>query len=171
MWAARGRDLAPGSLRSGDTAWETAATVATPPSAGVLAELRSRCWVGHERASRASACWSSPPPRLRLLAHARCSSVDKWLNDPQYSHGLLVPLFAVGLLWLRRDRFPAKAPPAPLAGLALLTARRRRPRRSAASSTSSGSKRSALLPCLAGLVLTFGGWRVLRWALPADRCF
>lgn len=29
----------------------------------------------------------------------------KWEADPQYSHGYLVPLFALGLLYLRRDKF------------------------------------------------------------------
>ena len=30
------------------------------------------------------------------------------LRDPQYSHGPLVPAFSGVLLWLRRDRFPAR---------------------------------------------------------------
>src|SRR5947207_1389282 len=29
---------------------------------------------------------------------------DRWARDPQYSHGYLVPLFALYLLWLRRER-------------------------------------------------------------------
>ncbi len=28
--------------------------------------------------------------------------VERWRQDPQYSHGFLVPLFAVALLWLRK---------------------------------------------------------------------
>src|SRR5262249_7674892 len=31
---------------------------------------------------------------------------QRWSNDPQYSHGFLVPLFALAVLWFRRDRFP-----------------------------------------------------------------
>src|SRR5438270_10333470 len=47
----------------------------------------------------------------------------KWLRDPQYSHGLLVPLFSVYLLWTARDRFPAGARPSPaLGGLVLAAA-------------------------------------------------
>src|SRR6476620_10429500 len=30
--------------------------------------------------------------------------VERWANDPQYSHGFLVPLFSVYLLWMRRDQ-------------------------------------------------------------------
>src|SRR5262245_1351678 len=28
---------------------------------------------------------------------------DRWSNDPQYSHGYIVPLFALVVLWSRRD--------------------------------------------------------------------
>src|SRR4051794_34774 len=34
---------------------------------------------------------------------------ERWSSDPQYSHGYLVPVFALFLLWLRR---PRTAPPA-----------------------------------------------------------
>lgn len=35
----------------------------------------------------------------------------KWAHDPQYSHGYLVPLFACGLMWIRRERwFESEAP-------------------------------------------------------------
>lgn len=30
---------------------------------------------------------------------------SKWTHDPQYSHGYLVPLFACGLMWIRRERW------------------------------------------------------------------
>ncbi|MCA9047149.1 MAG: exosortase/archaeosortase family protein [Planctomycetaceae bacterium] len=33
--------------------------------------------------------------------------IDRWLHEPQYSHGFLVPLIAVGLGWYLRDRIPA----------------------------------------------------------------
>src|ERR671911_2862199 len=35
---------------------------------------------------------------------------ERWAFDPTYSHGYLVPLAALVLLWARRDRMPA-APP------------------------------------------------------------
>src|SRR4051794_37336345 len=33
------------------------------------------------------------------------SVVWRWAEDPQYSHGWLVPLFAGYLLWLRRNKY------------------------------------------------------------------
>ena len=44
---------------------------------------------------------------------------DRWANEAQYSHGFLVPLFALVILWVRRDRFVAESQPN-LWGLALL---------------------------------------------------
>src|SRR2546423_1059537 len=46
----------------------------------------------------------------------------KWLRDPQYSHGLLVPVFSLYLLWIARARYPADARPAPLLGGLVLVA-------------------------------------------------
>jgi exosortase len=90
----------------------------------------------------------------------------KWLRDPQYSHGLLVPLFSLYLLWTARDRFPADVRRAPLLGGLVLTA--------AAVCRFVGGliyfewlEAFALVPFIAGLVLTFGGGRVLRWSMPA----
>lgn len=135
-----------------------------PPTQGVLAEIRSRCWHGHERraiivAGLAAALVYSFWPTISKLS-------NKWLNDPQYSHGLIVPAFSVLLLWLRRDQYPAKSAPAPLFGLALLLA-------GAAGRVLGGVmffewlQAASLLPMIAGMVLAFGGWPVLRWSLPA----
>src|SRR5262249_59928502 len=46
----------------------------------------------------------------------------KWLTDPQYSHGYLVPLFSVALLVLRRDRAAGLRATADWRGLPLLAA-------------------------------------------------
>ena len=35
----------------------------------------------------------------RTLGHL----ASRWASEPQYSHGFLVPLFALGVLWSRRD--------------------------------------------------------------------
>src|SRR3954466_4444839 len=32
---------------------------------------------------------------------------EQWVTNPLYSHGFLVPTFALVLLWLRRDLIPA----------------------------------------------------------------
>ncbi len=99
-----------------------------------------------------------------------------WAHDPQYSHGYLVPGFALLLLWLRRDRL--LKPPSPLGG----------------KGGRAGAGRAwgipvlalgiglrmfgayyhyiwfdaiSLLPCLLGLGLMLGGWTAWRWSWPA----
>ena len=45
---------------------------------------------------------------------------DKWVNDPQYSHGFLVPFFAAYLVWKAWQAGPLKPAPLPVLGCALL---------------------------------------------------
>lgn len=97
-------------------------------------------------------------PTLGELAH-------RWGHDSQYSHGYLVPLFALYLLWARRGLAPAGfAPrwwglPLLLAALAL--------RLAGTALFLPWLAEASLLPCLAGLFALAGGWRALRWAWPA----
>ncbi|MCI0638811.1 MAG: exosortase/archaeosortase family protein [Gemmataceae bacterium] len=116
----------------------------------------------------------------------------RWSNDPQYSHGYLVPLFALALLWLRRAQVawrggavipgasgganaPVCAPgqrPGPLAlkpsvwGIGLLAL--------AAGMRLAGGyfhfgwlDQMSLLPCLAGMFVLLGGRAAWRWSWPA----
>lgn len=90
---------------------------------------------------------------------------QRWWNDSRYSHGFLVPLFSLYLLYSRRARLAAIAwrpnwwgIPITLAGLAVHAA---------------GSwlyvdwlNAGSLLPCLAGVAVLFGGWSALAWAWP-----
>ncbi len=91
---------------------------------------------------------------------------QRWARDPQYSHGYLVPFFALILLWLRRQglagislRPTAWGFPLLAAGIALQLA--------GAYFYFSWLEAVALLPCLAGAVLLVGGFGALRWAWPA----
>jgi exosortase len=91
---------------------------------------------------------------------------ERWSSDPQYSHGFLVPVFALVVLWARRDSFPAgKIAPSwwglPLLALGLVLWLGG----AAIYLPSVGS--FSLLPTLAALCLLVGGWAALRWSWPA----
>jgi exosortase len=89
------------------------------------------------------------------------SLANRWLSDPQYSHGYLVPGFALALLWLRRNRLTALSPCYHWQGVLLLA-------------LSSGLCLAgtyfyfsyfialSLLPALAGICVLMGGWQALR---------
>jgi exosortase len=94
-------------------------------------------------------------PLLAVLA-------DKWFYDPQYSHGPLVPLFSLYLLWRQRQMGGAWCTsPRPLAALALFTA-------AAALRLIAGRllfhqlDALSFLLCLVGLTLLWGGWLLVR---------
>jgi exosortase len=91
---------------------------------------------------------------------------DKWANDPQYSHGYLVPAFSAVLLWLRRGRLTGVRIGVDGRGLSLILV-------GCLAYVVGGVinfdwlAAASLLPTLAGLVLLAGGWAALRWAWPA----
>jgi exosortase len=97
-------------------------------------------------------------PTLQALAR-------RWAQDPQYTHGYVVPAFALLVLWLRRDGFPTGARPSwwglplVLAGAAL--------RLAGAYYSVEWLDAGSLVPALAGLCVLLGGWAGLRWAWPA----
>jgi len=91
---------------------------------------------------------------------------ERWSSDPQYSHGILVPVFALVVLWSRRERFP----PGPLTGswwglawlgIGLLL------RFSGAYLYIEAFDSLSLLPTLAGLCVLLWGEATLRWCWPA----
>lgn len=89
----------------------------------------------------------------------------QWSEDPQYSHGYLVPVFAAALLWLRREQMTI-APALSGWGVALLLL--------GGCLQLSGTfyyltwlEGFALLPSLLGVAVLLGGWQNLRWSWPA----
>ncbi len=91
--------------------------------------------------------------------------VRSWNIEPDYSHGFLVAPFAVFLLWLRRDSFPATSRVPGWGGLALLAA---------GFIVRYAGERLFLAPLsawgmvfwLTGAVWLLAGRRVMIWALP-----
>lgn len=100
-----------------------------------------------------------PATSLGKIAH-------EWEHKPVYSHGYLVPLFALGLLWLRRDRLKLGLCAPSGWGLLLLGL--------AAGLRLAGGyfyfewfDYLSILPMLAGLCLLIGGGHALKWAGPS----
>ena len=98
-------------------------------------------------------------PTLAGLARA-------WSNDPQYSHGFLVPVFAAVVLWVRRPQHPEVKFELSWWGLPwLLLASALR--LTAAAFYHEWLDALSLLPALAGVCVLLGGRPALRWAWPA----
>jgi exosortase len=91
---------------------------------------------------------------------------DRWVNDPQYSHGYLVPAFALVLLYMRRGQLAGATFQADWRGLPLIAA-------GAVGFVVGGFTyfdwltAASLLPTLAGLAVLFGGLQAIKWAWPA----
>jgi exosortase len=92
---------------------------------------------------------------------------DKWVSDPQYSHGFLVPLFSGYLLWraAKAGKLTVGAPSAFLGGLVLAAALGLR--WLAGGLMFHQLDCVALLLSLAGLALAAGGVALARTAAPA----
>jgi exosortase len=90
---------------------------------------------------------------------------DRW-GDAEYSHGYLVPVFSLYLLWARRGLLPDGPPRSSWWGLPLLAAGLAL-RFAGTYAFFDWLAAVALLPCLAGVALLLGGGRALRWSWPA----
>jgi len=87
-------------------------------------------------------------------------------NKPEYSHGWLIPLFAVLLLWLRREPITEPTDSARWSGVGLLAVSLAA-RLVASYIGYPYIDMVSLLPALFGVFLIVGGWSLLRWAGPA----
>jgi exosortase len=96
------------------------------------------------------------------LAHM----ADRWAHDPQYSHGFVVPFFALIVLWSRREMLqqivwqPSRLG-LPLMALGLAM------RIVAVALDIEPLDTLSLVPTGFGMVLLVGGWSVLSWSWPA----
>lgn len=102
---------------------------------------------------------------LLVFTPSLLSLWDRWLNDSRYNHGYLVPLFSLYLLYRKKDALLA-CPGGSAAGLALVLL--------GLATRAVGVliyldwlEAIALLPCLAGVLVLWGGWRALALSWPA----
>ena len=131
------------------------ADVASTNSPRRLKEVPAALWAA---AAVTAALLASYLPSVREL-------VRTWWDEPNYSHGFLVAPIAALILWQRRDRLPQIAPKPSavgwLAALAILAFR------AWLYEKNEMWQEQATIPLMAmALVLAFGGWRLLWWALP-----
>jgi len=91
---------------------------------------------------------------------------ERWSSDPQYSHGFIVPVFALVVLWCRREMLKRAEWKPAWAGLSLLLLGLAL-RVCAAPADFEALDGLSLMPTVFGLVLLAGGWSILRWSQPA----
>jgi exosortase len=90
----------------------------------------------------------------------------RWATSSEYSHGVLVPCFALALLWLRRKRLAAVKAGWNGWGIVLLLVGGTL-RLLSARVYFDWLDAFSLLPCLAGAAVFWGGCAALRWSWPA----
>lgn len=92
--------------------------------------------------------------------------VVRWSDDPQYSHGFLVPIFAMVILWARSEHIPKRLDKPSWLGFLLIVASIVL-RFVSAYFFQEPLDGISLIPALLGIVLLLGGWPLFRWTWPA----
>ena len=108
---------------------------------------------------------------LLLLVGVYGNSLDyrgaMWFwENPKYSHGWLVPIFTVILLWMRFEPIGHVTPAARMTGLGVLAASLGM-RLFTTYYSYRVPEMYSLVPAVAGVFLLVGGWKTIRWAWPA----
>ncbi|MEX2112927.1 MAG: exosortase/archaeosortase family protein [Pirellulales bacterium] len=129
-------------------------------------------------APTAEVSWNDPTQRVPLITLGLSTLAlvvsywdmfslvkEEWAN-PLYSHGYIVPIFAIGLLWMRFQPFR----PVPVierwAGLGILVLGLS-VRLFGVFMTMAPLDRYSFPVSLFGLFMLVGGWHMIRWAWPA----
>ena len=129
-----------------------------------MTEARPPTWPGHLRVllpgAGLAAClvWAYAPT-FATLSH-------RWGSDAQYSHGYLVPVFALVILWSRRRLLPSSDARPSWWGMAFVGLGGLM-RLAGAYWYLDWLDGASLLPSLLGGALLLGGWPAARWCWPA----
>jgi exosortase len=104
---------------------------------------------------------------LLVLAYLDMFALTRaaWSGDGLYSHGWIVPVFALGLMWLRWQPFGLVPAHERWIGLGIL-ALGLLWRLVAAKYSIHTYDRLSFLPCLFGVFMLVGGMHTIRWAWP-----
>ena len=92
--------------------------------------------------------------------------VSRWTTEPQYSHGFIIPIMAVGLGWMRRSHIPAGDARSHISGL-ILTITGSLSHLLATYFYFEAFDAVGFLFCLTGIVLLVWGKRFFRGVWPA----
>jgi exosortase len=90
----------------------------------------------------------------------------RWSAESEHSHGYIVPVISAFLLWLRGEQCDPRKWKGSSWGLVLIGVAVAM-RLAAERYLILGLHPLSLLPCLAGIFLTAGGWGALQWAGPS----
>ncbi len=112
--------------------------------------------------------WSILGCLLAVLIYSYWNSLDsrgvyQFWDNPKYSHGWLVPIFTLVLLWLRYQPLEPATNSARWAGLGVLCGGLGI-RLAATYYPNHVPEMASFVPCVAGLFLMVGGWKMFRWA-------
>lgn len=121
----------------------------------------------HDPAQRNPMIWLVSTTVLLVLAYwdTLVLTSAAW-SDPLYSHGWIVPVFALALMWMRFEPFQPVTAGERWIGLAVL-ATGLLVRLAGIYLSSNPLDRWSFLVSIAGLYMLIGGWHVIRWAGPA----
>jgi exosortase len=99
------------------------------------------------------------------LSYSSHGAMWFWEN-PKYSHGWLVPVFTIVLLWMRHEPFGPVTAQARWAGFGLLSAGLG-VRLLTTYFPNRIPEMDSFVICVAGVFLLVGGWKTIMWAGPA----
>ena len=143
---------------------QTAAAGSSPPTSPAAAESPWANW----SASRGQLALFAGMAAVTLWAYwtTLVRLEARWSGESEHSHGYIVPVISLFLLWLRGEQCDPRKWKGTSWGLVLIGVAMVM-RLVAERDLKLGLHPLSLLPCLAGIFLVAGGWGALQWAGPS----